>query len=46
MLTHENFLANSENGIRCHHLDRAEGPVDVDPDRRPALSRHRLQHAS
>ena len=26
MLTHENFLANSENGIRSHHMDRAEGP--------------------
>jgi long-chain acyl-CoA synthetase len=26
MLTHENFLANSENGIRSHHIDRAEGP--------------------
>jgi len=25
MLTHESFLANSENGIRCHHMDRAEG---------------------
>ncbi len=25
-LTHANFLANSENGIRCHHIDRSEGP--------------------
>jgi acyl-CoA synthetase (AMP-forming)/AMP-acid ligase II len=25
-LTHANFLANSENGIRSHHMDRAEGP--------------------
>jgi acyl-CoA synthetase (AMP-forming)/AMP-acid ligase II len=26
-LTHANFLANSENGIRCHHIDRSEGPA-------------------
>jgi acyl-CoA synthetase (AMP-forming)/AMP-acid ligase II len=26
MLTHANLLANSENGIRCHHISRAEGP--------------------
>ncbi len=25
-LTHGNFLANSENGIRSHHIDRSEGP--------------------
>ena len=27
VLTHANFLANSENAIRCHHIDRSEGPA-------------------
>ncbi len=26
-LTHANFLANSENATRCHHIDRSEGPA-------------------
>jgi len=26
MLTHGNLLANSENGIRCHHIERTDGP--------------------
>ncbi|HXW58129.1 MAG TPA: AMP-binding protein [Solirubrobacteraceae bacterium] len=26
MLTHRNLLANAENGIRCHHIKRSDGP--------------------
>ena len=43
MTSHANFLANSENAIRCIGVDRAEGTEHRDARQRAAVPRHRLQ---